>query len=157
MRYLYAFLFVLVSTVSVDARTEISMMEIVFSCSRPRCTIEKNPGGNPALFEIAAAEAIRKKVKVKITGMCASACVIFASKARKNVCVADGAKMMLHRGTRTDFYSTAGIGSRAESTYFTPDYGDDITAWALDEGKLPYDSLYTMTRPEMLRFWKACR
>ena len=154
MRYVLAMLAAFALISSAEARTPMSMMEIIFKCSGLQCTIENNPGGSPVVFEAAAYETLRRNVKVRITGECASACVIFASKARRNVCVTETAKMMLHRGTARRAYVYA---ANIEATYFTPDYGSDITEWALSEGKMPYDTFYTMTRAEMLRFWKPCR
>jgi len=162
-------------TAGAPAAAKASMIQLLFNCTSTRlCVIQKDGGGIPFLYELAAQEVIRRRISIRIEGACASACVIFASRARAYACVTKGARMMLHHGTKTDVYTPSGKmvdldsyesikiyldpppGYRVERTFFTPDYGDDINAWALRENKMPYDGLYTMTRNEMLRYWRSC-
>lgn len=145
-----------------------------FGCRSSLCVINENYGGSPRIFGLAAKEALREHVKIRINGTCGSACVIFASQARRNVCLTENARMEIHRGEVVAIYDLSGKaisfstpaglairmdpppGYRTEITRFTPDYGDDVNAWAFRENKMPYDGAYTMTRAEALRFWKPC-
>ncbi len=147
----------------------------LFQCSHGTvCTINFSPGGVPYYFELAAISARTHNTQVRINGKCASACVIFAIRAKQNVCLTENAQMGLHYGRRTAVYEPFGKevdvttstgaalyrnpppGYRVERTYFLPDYGE-ITQWALDENKVPYVGMYWLTRDEALRFWKPCR
>lgn len=166
----------LLSVAATQVRAEEeSMMKFLFKCADRECVIRGNSGGNPFLFADAAKETLRKGMRIKVDGHCYSGCVLFASWARKNVCVTERARMGLHYGSTTTLYERFGkqidpttelglhtlrttpLGYREETLYFVPNYGDDINEWALENHKMPYEGLYVMTRPEALKFWKPCR
>src|SRR3989344_2784524 len=147
-------------------------MDHVFGCKGKTCVIRENNGGNPKHFIAAAEDALLRGVKTRVDGPCFSGCVIFASYARKKVCITAKARIGLHRGRSGTLYEPLGKvvppdpknakifdrpppGYRIEMTRFTPDYGDDIVRWAaIENNKMPFDGLYIMTQQEALHFWK---
>jgi len=138
------------------------------------CVIKRNYGGELGLFAGAVVYARMVNMHVVVDGPCASGCVVFASAMRPNVCVTQNAKMMIHLGTirrvfdssdkevdpavDQDRYWNPHWGDRVVYEPFLPPYGDDINAWALSNNKIPGSPryAYTLTRDEMLKFWKPC-
>jgi len=161
---------------SSPASAETAMQQ-VFGCNGKTCDILHNVGGDPELFRSAAKEALRKGIRVRVLGPCASGCLMFASFVRKNTCIGKDAEMIIHRGSEDRVYEPFGKmvsldsvsgpaiydnpppGYRSEQTYFIPNYGKDITEWALNADKLPYPDVayYVLSRKEALRYWKPCR
>lgn len=151
------------------------MLLATTGCKKNPCVIKENLGGHPRMYEAAARELLRKGWRLIVDGRCYSGCVILASFARKNVCLTERARMALHRGTLRNVYEPFGkmvdtgnihsvklyfsppLGYRAEMTFFTPDYGDDINAWAFRENKMPWEGVYVMTPQEALHFFKPCK
>lgn len=151
-------------------------MKSVFQCAEKRCTVTKNMGGPPILFELAAHEALKEGIYTTIAGICNSGCVYFASLAKRNVCITPHAKMGIHTarvrrvyeplfGKQLDLTTEAGrrayysppIGYRVEETYELFDYGNGITEWALAHNKMEFGpGVYVMTYAEALQFWKPC-
>lgn len=158
------------------AAQEPRWMDFLFDCpANTACVIKENGGGIVFFYQEAAKEALEENLQIQIQGECYSACVVFASMARKNVCVAQGAKIGLHHGTERHVYTPFGTeleirdqksldlymapppGYRVEYVYVVVDYGNDINEWAFRENKMPYGSdLYVMTYAEALKFWRPC-
>jgi len=161
------------------AQAERSYLKELFGCAGKVCVITDNFGGNAEMFEKAALEARRFRTKIRIRRHCYSGCVLFASRVREQVCLEPTARMGLHYGVRVWLYlpfeqkvpsghfatpaqlekylSRLPYFYQLQHIYELPDYGDDITAWALEEDKMPYHGVYVLTREETLRYWKPCR
>ena len=161
-------------TVAAPARATTAM-EVVFGCtSTKECVITMNEGGVLLLFHDAADEVRKYGTRVIVDGPCISACVLFASIARENVCVTRNAKMLIHLVAVKHVFDQSGKEItplddirafflpppeyRVEYEYETPDYGRDINEWAARENKIPLNpkKLYTLTQQEMLMFWHPC-
>jgi hypothetical protein len=170
---------VLAALVSIGA-TEIiqtdNILQTLFKCTGRTCVIRENLGGIPFLYALAAHKVRKDGIRVRVDGRCSSACVIFASVARKNVCITKNARMGIHQGRASDLYDPKGVkvdmemegyaglyfnpppGYEVREHYFIPQYGTDINEWALREGKMPATvETYVMTHEEALRFWRPCR
>ncbi len=157
------------------ASAKATYTEVILRCtSTTMCTITKNLGGVPYLFKKTAEEVLGNNTKVVIDGPCYSACVIFASYARKNVCLTKHAKMLIHYGNQRHVYDAQGqeLGPyddlmlqfampsalTVKYTYFMPDYGADINEWALKYQKVPSDpkKFYSLKKRELRKFWRRC-
>ncbi len=161
--YLLLFAFVVLGASSTEAAT---VLEKLFKCGHEDpCVIRDNLGGSPRFYKRAAKEALKKGTRFVVDGTCASSCVIFASRVRKNLCITKKARMEIHYGVLVEGFGDDSGTSTVEGfrrfvtrvSSFVPDYGKDITSWALKNHKLPDGAkVYTMTHTEALQFWKPC-
>lgn len=161
---------------AIPARAENLLTKKLFDCdSTTECTIDYNEGGASAYFWAAAMQAKQTGTRIRVNGPCASACVIFASFARPNVCVTKNARMKIHLGSIIRYLDDEGheyapeevptdnelaqMGLHKEVEVKIPSYGEDIVEWATREKKISKDPkvFYTMTHKEMLFFWPACK
>jgi hypothetical protein len=143
-----------------------------------KCVIRENHGGIEVMHTWAAEEALEKGIHCVIDGECSSACVVFASKARANVCLTKRAQIGIHYGYTHRVFDPSGEelkpgtarwknvyfaevlppGYHKEIVYYVPDYGKDITAWALAENKMPKDEadMYFLSDHEADKYWTRC-
>jgi len=169
-----AFLFA-VALLTSCASANANYTEVILHCaSTTTCTITKNLGGVPYLFKKTAEEVLGNNTKVVIDGPCYSACVIFASYARKNACLTVRARMLIHLGSQQHDYDIWGREIKpyggimpqldppfvyaVKFTYFMPNYGADIDTWALKYHKISSDPnmFYSLTKDELGMFWRPC-
>jgi hypothetical protein len=146
-----------------------------YDCGDDVCIVRENRGGIPIMHRWAAERVLEKGTKVRIEGICNSACVIFASIARANVCITPDAKIGIHMGMRRAYFNTNNEevditklpgfeyflpppkGIEARYLDYVPKYGDDINVWAIKNNKLPPSTeIYVMTYEEALQFWNPC-
>lgn len=151
------------------------LMREVFGCrSNDRCVIRYNLGGEPHTFLLAASEVRILKIRIVIDGVCASACVIFASDVREHVCITRRARIIVHRGYKVRVHDRSGKelsaaasvalmydlppGFTTRESVYVPEYGADIDRWARETKALHPDPkvLTEMSRSRALRYWKAC-
>ena len=173
MRYLVTVLIYLATALPSHAS---DLMHELFGCtSSERCDIRYNLGGDAHAFRIAASEAQVLKTRIVIDGVCASACVIFASTVREQACITRRARMIVHRGYKVRVHDTSGKeldeavsaalmhdlpkGFTTRESAYIPDYGADINAWAARTKSLhPNPKVLTeLSRTRALQYWKPCR
>jgi len=178
MRKLWVLIFLV--TLSASAQAEATArkdwVSYLFKCTGKTCTINENGGGLLWTFELAAKQALARKLKVRINGKCSSGCVVFASRVWKYACVTPNAKMGVHKGRYVQLFDPAGVqldlgiesnvekymsppqGYRVVGLgYFDVDYGKDINVWAKKHNKMPASTdVYVMTHEEALQFWRPC-
>jgi hypothetical protein len=151
-------------------------VELALGCTGETCVIQMNRGGFIRDFHWAARQVLLRNIKVSIDGPCQSSCTIFASLARKNVCLTQNAEMGIHMGYINFVFDPDGKavdlagshegrlifgnlpkGYRLERLPVHLDYGKDINAWAEAHGKMAsHTSMYTLTHEEALMFWVPC-
>lgn len=175
MRWIFTSLILLCfASPTMGATKQTNWLRVKYDCGDDVCIVRENYGGTPLLHRWAAERVLEKGTQVRIEGICYSACVIFASMARTNVCITGDAKMGIHLGIRQVYYNEKHEkvditsipnfewgrpppkGFYARDEYFTPKYGDDIIAWADQHGKMTGDEMYVMTHEEALQFWRPC-
>jgi hypothetical protein len=131
----------------LPARCRWRILFSTFQCSRP-CIIHASPGGNTGRF-INAAQALKERHDLAfIDGWCASACTVFADKARPNVCITKHAIFLFHQAT-DDF-----TGARKDPSGF---YSPGIVSWVRTHGGFPVNGLLRMRASDAVAFWPICR
>ena len=96
-------------TVQASApQATVSWMRYAFKCEEMLCVVRDNPGGIIVAYEWAATEARIRGVRIRIDGFCASACVIFASRVRENVCITPNARIGLHMAHMKQVFDRSG-------------------------------------------------
>ncbi len=176
MRFLFAVLMLFaLGSHSMGATKVTNWLMAKLGCGDEVCVVSDNRGGIPIMYRWAAERVLEKGTKVRIEGVCYSACVIFASIAKENVCITHEARMGIHMGRRRAYFNARneevdittipGIeyfmpppkGIEARLVDYTPLYGDDINEWALKNNKMPRSmEMYVMTHEEALQFWRLC-
>lgn len=170
-----ALLALLVTLVSISTARAADLMRDLFGCrSNDVCVIRFSDGGDVHSFEQAVREARILGTRIIIDGQCRSACVIFASEVRDQVCLTPHARMMVHRGYRWRVYGPDMVeipypdnlpiikyrpfGYLVIGATYEPHYGHDINGWARANNALHPNPLIYTTIPwgQALQFWKAC-
>lgn len=117
-----------------------------FHCSRP-CIIHASEGGTVGRFLNAAEELKAEHALAIIDGWCASACTVFADKARPNVCITRRAVFLFHQAT-DDFTSKHEDPSRF--------YSPGIVAWVRAHGGFPTEGALQMHVRDATTIWPLC-
>lgn len=126
--------------------------------------IFNNNGGDPILFLSSADEVKRKKLQVRIIGLCFSSCALFADKARPNVCVTKNASFGLHKMTTLTSqeisWTQNGVKDRVAFTLKSesdPPMSPDIAGWVEEHGGFPSKGfLFLSGKEELTKFWPLC-
>lgn len=113
------------------------------------CIIRHNPGGFGLLFVWAAWSVNRHERTIVIDGTCASACAIFADKARTNVCITPRARFLFHKALNPL------NGERSDPDSLL--HSSDIIRWVNDRGGFPSGNvLLEMSYEHAKDFWHTC-
>ena len=133
-------------------------------------TIYDNRGGRDDYFLLAAEEVLKNGRYIKIDGECHSACVLFADKARPNVCITGNAVFRFHMQTTRFMHvlitEVDGVLAYQETLLEFRDpmtLSDDIDEWVMKHGGYPkgdppdIDSLLKMDSKEVSAFWPMCK
>ena len=124
---------------------------------RDPCFIAPNNGGQVYLF-VQAARAVNRGEKnlVVINTTCASACALFADRARERVCIGELAVFQFHKGTRLHWTGFRQYPPDIWNVRFDPPQSPDIDSWIRERGGYPADGWLDMTYQEARRFWRPC-
>ena len=124
---------------------------------RDPCFIAPNGGGSINLF-LQAARAVNRGDKnlVVINTTCASACALFADKARERVCIGEFAVFQFHKGTRSYWTGFRQYPPDIWNGRFDPLQSPDIDSWIRERGGYPATGWLDMTYQEARRFWRPC-
>lgn len=159
---LFLVLIALVFGGTAHASESDGIVQKVFpGCTKTRCYIGENLGGDVYAFEDAAAIMGREKYHVMIGGpLCVSACVVAADTLRKNgadVCILPSVTFYLHKAT---WFMAAADGSLTPSQHFDPPQSPEIKRYVKKRGGFPISrDLRTMLRmpvEDAARFWRIC-
>lgn len=119
----------------------------------------RNDGGYGYEF-LDAAEALKHGVRklVVIDGWCASACVLFADRGRKKICITEQAVFAFHKGYAA-YRASVGNYKFVDTLvvmFSDPPQSPDIDAWVKTRGGYPAQGVLTMNFSEAQRFWRVC-
>lgn len=133
------------------ARETYSVIKEVFNCTSytEECVVKENPGGAVVAFIAAAFDILEHKTPVRIIGECASACTMFADKARPYVCVTQDTVMRFHAASKVEH---GHVTERLDVSY-----SDDLQAWINSRGGLPEEGLIVLAGDALLRYWPLCK
>ncbi len=126
-------------------------------CGEP-CFVDDNPGGEVSDF-LDAAKAIQHGARnqVIIPWRCASACAIFADKARPHVCIMPSTVFAFHKGTHSLMRGDEVV--KVLGT-FDPPQSSDIHAWVKAHGGFPkaeyFRDMLKMKYEEASKFFPRC-
>jgi len=125
------------------------------ACGDP-CFIRYNEGGYVAVALEVADQIVRNDKHLIIDGVCASACVLLADKARPNVCITKRALMSLHEGEM----QVEVWGFSIYSWPVTLPHSKDIDIWVKERGGYPktkkLEKFLHMPYEDAKQFWKTC-
>jgi hypothetical protein len=135
-------------------------------CGHP-CRIRYEDGGNLQDFLDAAQFAKDMGRKFRISGGCYSACILFADKARQNICLEEGATFHFHTwATWKEFKPSPflniffpdkkGIRGFEFRVFYEPDHSPDIMQWLDENGPVPIYGWLDMSFEQASAFWQVC-
>jgi hypothetical protein len=125
------------------------------------CIVSNNPGGEVALFQLAAEEVLKEGKQLVIDGRCESACVILADIARANTCLTSRAELAVHQAAtvkiigrtyqRGKSVPVGKVISRQD-----PPQSADISQWVADHGGYPSEGFMQIPLEDARLFWRLC-
>lgn len=118
-------------------------------------TIRGDAGGDPGFYEVRLGVYGSLGIKVRIDGICASACTILTRLPAQLVCATHRAELRFHkiRPAPDTVVSAARLDS--ENKRFLGLYPDGIQAWIMRNGGLT-DKLLTMPPETVMRYLAPC-
>lgn len=124
------------------------LMDAFPGCAE-RCVVQNSDGGRLSDFYAAAEHVRAQQIPVRILGECKSSCVLFADRARPQVCVERTARMMIHAGRNAN--------AKGEISFFLEmPFSGDLAAWIAARGGQPEAKWLTLQGDSLRSFWPIC-
>lgn len=129
-------------------------------CPSSPCVVRSSGGGSVDSFVNLAQQLKVKKMRLVIDGLCASACVLLADKARPQTCITRRAVFAVHKTSGGWTYLDT-KGRFADTRRFQEKPGDppqsaDIDRYVKKRGGYPLNDLRVISYKQALRFWPKC-
>jgi hypothetical protein len=135
------------------------MMARLFGYNKGTCVISNNYGGEISEFLRAADEVHKEHLQCVIEGVCESACVIFADKARPNVCIDRDANFDFHlvADWKMEYVGNKPI-KKVVRYRFPTEQSDDIKKWLSMQAPLQVDRFVILdsSRADWLGLFHLC-
>ncbi|MEJ0096817.1 MAG: hypothetical protein WDM84_01020 [Bauldia sp.] len=139
-------------------------LKALFGCSETphgACTISYSRGGQVAMFQDAAAQAVALDMHIVFAGSCDSACTLFADMLRERSCITQAAEFGFHKFARWPGGSVSSTGETPAGvqplSYYTPTYSPELEALLKPYGNLPdSEPLVYIHADKAASVWAMC-